>query len=118
MANPLRGEASFKAGDQSYTLAYDINALCEAEDASGLPIGELLGHLETGASLKVLRAVIWAGLQRHHPCGLIEAGEIIAAATTKIAADAMRKALAGAFPASEGATKNPRKAADGKSSAG
>jgi hypothetical protein len=118
-ANPLRGEASFEAEGQSYTLAYDINALVLAEEASGLDMDQLLDRLDRGLNLRVLRAVVWAGLQRDHECHLLRAGEIIGAAGIPVVAVAMRKGLMAAFPAAEKAPpENPRKAAGGTGSAG
>lgn len=118
-ANPLRGEAEFEAAGERYTLSYDVNALILAEEASGMEIDKLLTALERGSSLKVLRAMIWAGLQAKHDCHLIQAGEIIQAATAGIAGDAMRKAIAGAFPPpAEAPTENPPKAAGGTGSTG
>jgi hypothetical protein len=118
-ANPLKGLATFEAGGIDYTLTYDVNALILAEEASGMDIDKLLAALDRGNSLKVLRAMVWAGLQAQHDCHLIEAGEIIQAATAGVAGDAMRKAIAGAFPPPvEEPTKNPRKAASGTGGTG
>lgn len=118
-ANPLKGEAEFEAAGQRYTLCYDVNALILAEEAAGMDIDKLLSILDRGNSLKVLRAMIWAGLQAKHDCHLLEAGEIIQAASAGVAGDAMRKAIAGAFPPpAEAPAVNPPKAAGGTGSTG
>jgi hypothetical protein len=119
MTNPLRGEASFEAGGTTFTLAYDINALVLAEEATGLEADALIERLDAGKSIKVLRAAIWAGLQLHHECHLLRAGEIMTEAGVSAAVTAMRKALMAAFPPAEKAKPgNPRKAADATGSAG
>lgn len=119
MANPLKGEAAFQAGSETMTLVFDINALCNAEDASGMKTAELLTELDGGESMKVLRAIIWAGLQAKHPCNLLRAGEIIQAAGPGVAAKAMRDGLAAAFPpAGDKGDDRPQTATDGTGSAG
>ena len=118
-ANPLRGEAPLVTPEKSYTLAYDINALILAEEASAMDIDPLLARLEKGAGLKLLRIVVWAGLQRDHECDLVAAGEIITQAGVVVARAAMTKALRAAFlPPTADNPKNPRKATDGTGSAG
>jgi hypothetical protein len=114
-ANAMRGQAELEADGERYTLTYDVNSLILAEEAAGMDIDKILVALQRGNSLKVLRAMIWAGLQAsHEDCRLIEAGEIIQAATASVAKEAMLKAIAGAFPApAEAKGKNPQKAADG-----
>lgn len=118
-ANPLRGEAAFAAGGETFTLAYDINAMILAEEQSGLDMDQLLDRLSRGTNVKAIRATIWAGLQRHHECNLLRAGEIMAEATVPVARAAMMKAIRSAFPPAEaGEAANPRPAADGTGSAG
>ena len=117
-ANPMLGEAAFDADGETFTLAYDIPALILAEDASGWDMPVLLDRLERG-NLKALRAVVWAGLQKHHPCNLLRATEIIAAARLNVVGDAMRKGIALAFPkADPDAPANPPAATNGTGSAG
>ena len=112
-ANPLRGEASFAAGDTTYRLDYDMDVFIAAEETSGWDMPALLDRLGRG-NLKAFRAMIWAGLQRHHECHLIRTKEIIAEAGVDIVGAAMRKALEGAFgPATSGDPANPLKAASG-----
>lgn len=118
-ANPLRGEAALATPTKTYVLSYDVNSLILAEEASGMDIDPLLARLEKGASLKVLREVVWAGLQRDHECDLTRAGEIITEAGAIAARAAMTKALRAAFlPPNKDTPKNPPKAADGTGSAG
>jgi hypothetical protein len=120
MANPLRGEAAIKAGGVDYTLVFDINALCEAEDALGIDTGAILDALAGNTAMKVTRALLWAGLQRHHSCHLLEAGEIAQLAGARAAKAAVVKAIAAAFPSAndKGVAENPPAAADGDGSTG
>jgi len=58
-----------------YTLVYDMNALCEAEEKVG-PLGLLLSDTAAAGSLKTIRSLLWAGLLRNHKVTLEEAGQI------------------------------------------
>lgn len=98
MANPLRGEHSFTCGDTTYTLSFSTNALVEAEDALGQPITEIVNNLQ---SLKVLRALMWAGLQgEKRPVKAV--GDLIDTMGVPAAMDAVAAALNAAFPRSDG----------------
>lgn len=122
MSNPIRGEATLVAGDQSYRLVYDINAFCAAQEATDLDVDVLLEEMERGKRLPIVRALLWAGLSRHHPCSMIEAGGIMSVAGTKPTAIAVRAGIASAFPQptedSGDTAGHPPKPADGTSSAG
>lgn len=105
MANPHRGEASFKIGGVDYTLAFTTNAICELEellDRSFKVIVQDMGRLSHA------RALLWAGLRVKHPAVTLEmAGEIIDTLGMKPCADVIGKALANSFPkADESASKN------------
>lgn len=113
MANPLRGEASLIAGDATYTLSLHINALCEAEDALGMDIDEILSRYAGGASMRVTRALIWAGLQDKHPCSIDQAGDIMTAAGVPAAKASLEKALISAMPPEEGGKSDPPKRGKG-----
>lgn len=115
MANRLRGEA--RIGGTDKTLVFDINALCSAEQALDTKIAELLPALAEGVSLVSLRALVWAGLQRMHPCTMEEAGDVISDAGMEPVMAAMQEAMAGAFPQEE-RKANPRKRAQGGSGSG
>jgi len=110
MANPHRGEVAL--GD--HTLVFSINAICDLEDALGRSITEIGTEMETGLSMRTLRAVIWAGLQERHP-GTSEkqAGDIISEVGVPAAGEAVSAAFAAAFPQAEaeGKKARPRKGA-------
>jgi hypothetical protein len=73
MANPIKGEVALSAFGQDYTFVLDLNSLCEAEEY--VP-GIMDGFTEV-KSIRAIRAVFWAGLNRNHPeVTLQEAGRI------------------------------------------
>lgn len=79
MANRFLGEATTKVGDKSYTLRMDFNAMCEFEDATGRDAMGAFADMESGnASVKDIRAIVWAALREHHPeATLTDAGAIL-----------------------------------------
>ncbi len=112
MAKAVKGEASLTTSDgQTLTLAYDFDALCEVEDAAGKSIGEVLTEISKGSPrLKTARALIFGGLQAHHPdIELTQVGEFILT-DGALFTSAMEKALTAAFPKAEGKqAQNPPK---------
>jgi hypothetical protein len=118
MTNALRGEAALKAGDRVFSLAFDVNAFCFAEGELKRDTDDIAGELITGtASLVVVRAMLWAALQKHHPgTHLVEAGEIMSDAGMPHVREAMIAGLSAAFGlkvAEDGDGKNPPTAEDG-----
>jgi hypothetical protein len=68
MANKAKGERKLTIGNTEYTLFYDMNALAELEDVTGMTIPEV-GNLMADASkisIKFMRAFLYAGLQFYH----------------------------------------------------
>lgn len=67
MANPHKGEVSFKSGDTDYTLRISINTMCELDDA--LKVEDAFNTLfVTGkATLKQLRTAFFLALRKQHP---------------------------------------------------
>lgn len=99
MPNPLRGEASFKAGVSSFTLVYDVNAFCDLEDETGFSISELVARVKGDPSFTLLRSIVCAGLQAKHPqTSKAETGEIMADAGVQPVIAAMKKAFEAALP--------------------
>ena len=87
----MKGEA--KVGD--YTLAFDFNALCLAEDECG-PLGDAMQNMGAG-SLKTIRALFWAGLQKNHACSIGQAGEIVQELGIENAGEAIAKGVEAPF---------------------
>ncbi|MGW8202978.1 hypothetical protein ACWGM0_10575 [Sphingomonas bisphenolicum] len=77
--NPLRGEAALKVGDKAYSLMLDVNAFCYAQPVLHMkPLEMVSAFLADGEDLFLTRTLLWAALQRHHPCHELEAGDILA----------------------------------------
>lgn len=99
--------ADIKLGE--YTLVYDFNALCEAEDILG-PIGAAMSSMSDldKISFKTIRGLVWAGLLAKHPGITIEqAGLAVQKAGIVPAATAVGEAMQEAFgEASDDGGKN------------
>ena len=90
-----------------YKLAFDFNALCLAEKEVG-PLGNVIGEM-SAVSLTVVRALFWAGLQKHHPeVSLTDAGDIAQELGFGPVGEAVGKGIKSAFSK---APKGNRKAA-------
>jgi|UPI000420A393 hypothetical protein len=79
MANKVKGQRSFVAGGQTYTVHFDFNALAELEEATGLTVPKISEQMQDTSriSIKFMRALAWAGLLKHHGLSLTEAGEVM-----------------------------------------
>lgn len=125
MANKFRGEAEFSfmrtvegvEGEQKATfkLVYDANALCEIESVTGMGMMELAETFSNPAkmSMTTMRAILYGGLQRHHPStnereGLINAGDILSDAGAEAIVEAMGTAFGAAFKSAGGKAKGGR----------
>ena len=106
MANSQRGEVAFRALDRDVVLVLDINALCEVEAELGVKVHEL-----AQPGLKAIRALLWAGLQRHQPgASLQNAGDIIQDLGMVKAAEIVGDAFKLTFPEAAKGVAGPRKA--------
>jgi len=84
-----------------YTLTYDMNALCAAEEQVG-PLPALMVDPVRAGSVKTIRSLIWAGLIRKHDVDIAEAGDIIDEVGLEVAAKAVQDALQKAYPQNTG----------------
>jgi len=110
MANANRGEVSFRVDGKEYTLRYSTNALCELEDKLDLGIHEIAQRLANKETLrlKMVRAVLWAGLRDHHPDLTIEeAGELVSKAGMVDLLDKVGEAFTRSFGGGEGTEARP-----------
>ena len=122
--NPLRGEARLEGGEgRSFKLCFDVNAFCYAEERLGKTTDEIValvaeefsawGNAKLEGSPRInaslTRALLWAGLQKHHPgTHLAEAGEIMSDAGIATTAGAVLNGFFAAFgKAEDGEEKNP-----------
>lgn len=105
MANPARGEITFKVADTEYTLKFSTNAICELEDRLDKGLNTIVANMER---LSTVRALLWAGLRAKHPEVTIQqAGEIIDRCGMAEATEIIGKALSVAFsPPDETSPKN------------
>src|SRR5215471_2988914 len=71
MANPQRGEIDLDVNGKTYTLALDLNALCELQavlrpnDPDSIELDEVMRKVGK-MNPTYLRAFLWATLRRHH----------------------------------------------------
>lgn len=113
MANPLTGEVSLVAGEQTYTLRMSINAVVELETLLDMGVMQISAILSDQQNIRLgaWRAALWAALQDHHKgTTLAMAGDIIQVATLPVVMNAVGEAMQAAFPtAANGAkSKNPQ----------
>jgi hypothetical protein len=85
MANRERGEISLVADGRTYTLVLDTDAMVALEELFSTPTHDAtwdeIGAKVKRGSVRIVRALIWAMLQRHHSdVSLKEAGHLIDAA--------------------------------------
>jgi hypothetical protein len=106
MANPHRGEVSFKTPDAEYTLVLSTNALCELEAETEKSLPSIMRDIER---VTTVRALLWALLRTKHPdVALAQAGDIIDGAGMAKTTDAIMRAISAAQPkATKGGTANP-----------
>jgi hypothetical protein len=98
MANPLRGEVALEIAGASYQLVFDVNAFCHAQEALGKKPLEMVADFSSDPDdLVTLRGLFWAGLQKHHACHLIAAGELLSDAGQPAVRAALAEGLAAAF---------------------
>lgn len=108
--NRLKGESVLEVDGKPYTLVFDINALCEVEDELGMDVDMLLAKYASGTSAKIVRGMIWAALQKNHPCTVDEVGDLMSAVGFQESKQALERAMAAAFPPPEEVEeKNPPK---------
>lgn len=101
----IKGEVSFRAAGEDYTLVLDFNALCDLEE--DYP-GIMDGTFEM-TSPKAVRKVFQVGLSKHHEVSERQAGEIIQAVGVAEVAELVGKAFKASFPeAATGGKARPR----------
>lgn len=101
MANAERGEVSFDVDGKTWTMRYSANALCELEDLLDLGTAEIVARLQDpkGVRMKLVRALMWAGLHDRHPeMELSGAGDLISELGFDKATALIGDAAAKAFP--------------------
>lgn len=109
MANPHRGEVAIPGTE--HVLRYDVNALCEAEEATGENIPALLARLSDGTppSFRQMRTLLWAGLRggSRPKATQAEAGTILGEIGPEEAMRLVGESLTASLGVSETTGKNP-----------
>ena len=91
MANANKSEVALTIGETTYTLKFGRNAMASVESLfGGRPFPEIMAD----QSFSVVRAMLWAALQRHHPdIDLLAAGDLMDESDDEALAAAIGKAL-------------------------
>ena len=100
---------SFPLGDK-YKLQFDVNAVCEAEEVFKEPLEDVLNDVKKMKQARIIRVLLWAALQEHHPeLSLRDTGKIIG----EMGAEPIEKAIIGslhaAYPDRVNADGSPKK---------
>lgn len=110
MSNRLKGEVSFRAGDDEYTLVFSIDALISLEEIYEKTVAEVGEMLGEGLRMVDLRTVFRVGLAEYHPdLADKDAGRIMSMLGVKDAGALVGRAFASAFGSEEAAKDGPRR---------
>lgn len=117
MSNPHRGQVTLHADGNAYRLQLSFNALAVLKRQTGLSIqGVIRAFKEQGDDVdpELLSALLWAGMQDHHPDMTIEqAASLYPDGGLEELVDKVQEMFTAAFP--KGSAKaNPPKAATTK----
>lgn len=118
MANPLRGEASFEADGQTYTITMNADALVMAETVTGHPISAIVGQFDSGAHLGMTSALAWAGMSRQYGFPYADFAEKVLGWGLPVVRAAVAAAMRDAWPEKEAEPENPPKRGRTKKAAG
>lgn len=98
------GEVSFPDGEETITIAFDINTICTLEGALAMDGEEIAARLGTDKRVSFLRTLLWGGLQQHHAgVTMLEAGKLIHRHRVAEIRQHVLAAIVAAFPAAEDA---------------
>jgi len=98
MANKFLGEVTAECDGKTFTLRCDFNAMCWFEEATGENALKVFEDFEGGGiSASMMRKMMLAFLQRHHPDATIEdAGDIMS-----VDVDSLARLMQAATPTPE-----------------
>lgn len=104
-ANAQRGEVEFEASGKTYKVRIDWNAIALAEEASRCSYVDILDAFSAPpgqpirVSIRVVRALLWAGLQESHSTvTLDDVGKLIGDIGPLAAVDVAMRALTAVLP--------------------
>jgi len=100
MPNLLRGMCELEVEGRTYALVYDQNAICELEGQLNEPFFNCAERWAKDAwAFREIRAILWAGLRRHHPkVSLEQCGDMMGIVSPRPLMEAILPAFVKAFP--------------------
>lgn len=102
MTNSLKGEVTFSAGEDEYTLVFTIDALIDLEERFGKSVSDLGEMLGENLRAKDMRTLFHAGLGEHHPdLDVKAAGRVMSILGFTEAATLVARAFGAAFGVQE-----------------
>jgi hypothetical protein len=111
MANPVKGEVEFKAGDRVFTMKLGHNARAEVEGLLGKQFQHVIADLQDKEAVthETVRGVLWASLHQFHPdLSLFDVGDLMDEVGDDYLSERIGEALvASALP--KGAQRPPQK---------
>lgn len=100
--NPHKGDVALRVGEEDYTLRYSHSALVALERALDKGLLEIMEQIASARDMRLgtVVALLWAGLQKHHPgmsegdaCDLLDDIEGGAAGAVAVIDEAFRRAF-------------------------
>jgi hypothetical protein len=110
-SNPIKGEVSFEAGDQKYTLVLGSYALAALERRQGMPAQKFFDRPADAFGFDDMLGIFHSGLLQHHDLSEREAAVIIDQVGALRTGELIAEAVSLAFPEAANATKGPQKRA-------
>lgn len=77
MANPVKGEVAFKAGNKDYTFVFGTYAQAALQRRTGIATGKFFNRQIEDWGVDDALAVFHAGLLRHHKISEEEAADLM-----------------------------------------
>lgn len=105
----LKGEIALRDGEETLRLVFNTDAFIAAEALlEGRSTNEIIGDLEAGMNHAALRAMIYGGMRKFHPCPPAEASDVIDRVGYAEASSIVMQGLLAAFGrAEDGDNPNP-----------
>ena len=74
MTNPHKGDVVLNVADKTYTLRYSHSALVKLETQLGKGLMKVMQEMSSPEEMRIgtVAALLWAGLQKHHPSMTLE----------------------------------------------
>ena len=74
MTNPHKGDVTLDVAGKAYTLRYSHSALVKLETQLGKGLMKVMQEMSSPEEMRIgtVAALLWAGLQKHHPSMTLE----------------------------------------------